>query len=299
MKGSGAMKTKEEIIERFLDENGEVFVRLTDDFLFKEIFGRQTNKKYLADFLESLFEYERGSLQGKLKSGLEVSLEKQEYLAKGGRCDLIAIFDSTVVNVEMYRAFSSESLEKSSFYVMTITASRILRGMEHTPDKRIVQFNIVEQDNYGIEEEHEKINNTEVFYILIDKRLNSLYDKDNLLNKYLKIFIAESYQEREEIAKGDEILMEFVKSVREYCNGKQFKKYFSHEYWNRRIYKHEGRQEGLEEGKKLGINEGKALGIQKRNIEIAKSMLKDGVNINTIQKYTSLSIEEISKLKEE
>ena len=46
----------------------------------------------------------------------------------------------------------------------------------------------------------------------------------------MKIFIAESYQEREEIAKGNEVLMKFVKSVREYCNDKQFKKYFSYDY---------------------------------------------------------------------
>lgn len=95
------------------------------------------------------------------------------------------------------------------------------------------------------------------------------------------------YKEREIIAKGDALLMEFCKDVRDYCNGDLFLEYLSDDYWNKRIYKYEG------------LSEGKSLGIQERNMEIAKSMLKDGVDINTIQRYTGLSIEEISKLKEE
>ena len=38
-------------------------------------------------------------------------------------------------------------------------------------------------------------------------------------------------------------------------------------------------------------------GEENRNVEIAKSMLKDGVTKNTISKYTGLSIKEINKLK--
>ena len=38
-------------------------------------------------------------------------------------------------------------------------------------------------------------------------------------------------------------------------------------------------------------------GHESRNIEIAKLMLKDNVDFNTIQKYTGLSLEEIEELK--
>ena len=40
-------------------------------------------------------------------------------------------------------------------------------------------------------------------------------------------------------------------------------------------------------------------GKRERNIEIAKSMLNDGVNIESIYKYTGLTEEKINKLKEE
>ena len=47
-----------------------------------------------------------------------------------------------------------------------------------------------------------------------------------------------------------------------------------------------------EEGKAEGIKEG----IEKRNYTIAKSMKKDGADINLISKYTGLTIKEIGKL---
>ena len=47
-----------------------------------------------------------------------------------------------------------------------------------------------------------------------------------------------------------------------------------------------------EEGKAEGIKEG----IEKRNYTIAKSMKKDGADINLISKYTGLTIKEIEKL---
>ena len=51
-----------------------------------------------------------------------------------------------------------------------------------------------------------------------------------------------------------------------------------------------------EEGKAEGIKEGIKEGIEKRNYTIAKSMKKDGADINLISKYTGLTIKEIKKL---
>ena len=53
-------------------------------------------------------------------------------------------------------------------------------------------------------------------------------------------------------------------------------------------------EEGLAEGRIEGIKEGS----YKRNIEIAKTMLKDNMDIEIISKYTNLSKEELEKIKE-
>ena len=57
--------------------------------------------------------------------------------------------------------------------------------------------------------------------------------------------------------------------------------------------KQEGKQEGLAEGMELGMEKGK----NERSLEIAKSMLADGVDINLIMKYSGLTQEQIDKLK--
>ena len=51
-----------------------------------------------------------------------------------------------------------------------------------------------------------------------------------------------------------------------------------------------------EEGIKEGIEKGKLEGIKENSYTIAKTMKKDGADINLISKYTGLSIEEIEKL---
>ena len=62
-----------------------------------------------------------------------------------------------------------------------------------------------------------------------------------------------------------------------------------------------GMRQGIKKGKLEGIREGKLEGIktgeENKAISIAKSMKKDGADINLIAKYTGLSIEEIRKLR--
>ena len=65
--------------------------------------------------------------------------------------------------------------------------------------------------------------------------------------------------------------------------------------WNEYFYKDMMNVE-REEGKLEGIKEGKAEGIKENSYTIAKTMKKDGADINLISKYTGLTIDEIKKL---
>ena len=63
------------------------------------------------------------------------------------------------------------------------------------------------------------------------------------------------------------------------------------EYEKKELYQYD-KQISLEDKRREGIREG----IKERNYSIAKSMKKDGADINLISKYTGLTIEEINKL---
>ena len=56
------------------------------------------------------------------------------------------------------------------------------------------------------------------------------------------------------------------------------------------------RQEAYEDGVEKGISQGIQQGSQQKAIETAKNMLKDNLDIQTIIKYTGLSLNEIQTL---
>ena len=58
-----------------------------------------------------------------------------------------------------------------------------------------------------------------------------------------------------------------------------------------------GLEEGIQKGWAEGLEEGIQKGSDNRNIEVATRMLKDGVDIEIISKYTDLSKDEILALK--
>ena len=59
-----------------------------------------------------------------------------------------------------------------------------------------------------------------------------------------------------------------------------------------------GREEGHKEGKEEGLKEGRAEGAKQKSFDIAKRMLENGIDIETISVLTGLTAEEVSRLKE-
>ena len=58
----------------------------------------------------------------------------------------------------------------------------------------------------------------------------------------------------------------------------------------------QGLKQGVEQGLKQGVEQGIKQGEENKKIELAKKMKQEGIDIETIQKITELSQEEISKL---
>ena len=117
---------------------------------------------------------------------------------------------------------------------------------------------------------------------LIDKKSYNLSDR---FRKQLKFLSALVYEERESIAKGDEILMDLNSWLEEYRNDESLREFFDEKRWAR----FEGHNEGVEEGIEQGTKQSKA--------EIAKRMLLETSDLEFISRTTSLSIEEVKKLQ--
>ena len=111
-------------------------------------------------------------------------------------------------------------------------------------------------------------------------------------NKAIKKAIGELEQ-----VSGDEKIRRIAELKEKYIRDEQA----SLEYAKDEGYKtgkEEGMKAGIEEGMKAGIEEGMKAGRNEGKNEIAKNMLKENLSIELISKLTSLSQEEIEKLKE-
>ena len=96
--------------------------------------------------------------------------------------------------------------------------------------------------------------------------------------------------------KGDKYMSEFKKKVEELNDDYEFKQFLTQEEdEKKRISTFEAI--AREEGKVIGIKEGKTIGTKEANIQIAKNMLKESMDIQTISRLTDLTVTDIQKLK--
>ena len=123
-------------------------------------------------------------------------------------------------------------------------------------------------------------------YIELPK-FNLNNDKEKL-SSWIKFFKGENMSN---LIKENNIFEEVEKRCQSFIDSDPLINAYRKKEWNEYFYKNMMNVE-QEEGIKKGIEKG----IEKQNYTIAKSMKKDGADINLISKYTGLSIEEIKKL---
>ncbi len=274
---------------------------LMHDVVFKESFANEHNRRPLESLLENLLSLPKGSLHGKLTVAYESQVGKNKIDEKASRTDIVIDFDDVVVDLEAYTYLDEASVDKSTFYVMKLSASRLVRGMKYE-DLKVVQYNFVDNVNVNIGPDNinqfhlvhskypeiriaeDKLN---INYIRIDK-VRELGYNENELMKWLRFIAAKSYEERVAIAEGEEMFMEFNEWIDNYVNDDITKEALAK--WNKEI----------EENKhvKIAREQGIEIGKEQNKKEIAKSMLRKGYSINEIAEISGLTMEAINNLKE-
>ena len=274
-------KRIEKFIKEHTDSEGLIFIKATNDILFKPLFGYKGNECFLEDFLEAYYELEPGYLRGRLVINYEFYLDKDNYFSKDNRCDLWVKFDDYTIDLEMYSRFYLIDLIKSDLYIMRLfTGHAIGDKLELDGINMMGQINIIgeykltDKKYEGTKEINPYVSSD---YVLLDKVDDMYYtNSKKRIYKYLKFFKAESYKEREEIAKGDEIFMKMNDWLKSYCNNEWYDLIRDYSFWARES----GREEGYEDGMLMA----------------AKNFFKLGIDIQTIKKATGLSKKEIEKL---
>ena len=148
-------------------------------------------------------------------------------------------------------------------------------------DEIITNFYLTSERNLKVKILKEKLC---VKIVQIDKARELGYT-NNELERWLKFIAAQNSDERAEVAKGDELLVELNKWIQEYVADDKMQEELNK--WDLEIAEGKGYEQGLEQG------------IEQNKKEIAKKLIEMNLSIEDIVKATDLNKEEIIHLKEE
>ena len=277
---------------------------LTDDYIFKRVFAFEGNESVLKDLLEAILRKNIKNVT--IKNPEIIPYERED---KRGLLDIKAeTDDGTVLDIEMQMEDKKNIEERGTLYLANMITSQLQVGDDYTTLKKsvvifITNYNFLKRNSYH-----------SIGKIKFDKTLKEEYidmgykTEDEEASKYIEFHYIElpKYKKKtqSEFTKLDQWMCVFTNRKGEMMlaekENKEIKKamntldYISadpreRERHNSIIMAEYNRltseQNFFEAGKEEGI------------IETAKEMLKEDIPIETIEKVTKLSREEIEKLK--
>ena len=267
------------------------FRPMYDDLLFKEGFARKENRIFLEYFLETMLGLKKGSMHDKLVVNYESPIEKMDSNDKACRGDLLILYNGYTINLEAFTHFDAESLEKTMCYAFRL-ASNIEAGQSYKEIKPLIQMVFIKNMEIKFSKDttnHYLITNTrnicdtlhskkfQLRYYRLDNAQTYKYNED-IKMRWLHFIGASTKEEREKIAKGDEMLMAFNQNLNDYILDEKTRQIFREWDWD--IMRHQAERRIKEE----------------RAEDIANNLLKENVPIDLIIKTTGIKKTQLQQL---
>ena len=270
-------------------------LNLKNDIIFKAFFARKGNEEFLVDFLKALLKIDINKIVIKEEVGLQ-QLSTQE---KGGRLDIQAILnDGVIVNIELQIQNERNIRERTTIYSSKVLAREVSRGTKYEDVKQVIMVNILDYELLGFEEyisetaivldkhrEYEVLKGIKWYFVELPKFRRAHPDMSEKINQWLA-FIDDYDKEAIKLAEKNNKTLERARFEMNYLTGEEAVRRLAElrEKWDmdRNSDMYYAKEEGKEEATK----------------EIAESLIKENIDIETIIKITKLSKEEIEKIKE-
>ena len=271
-----------------------------NDYVFKRLFGHVGNETITKNLLSCILQLDITDIQ--LDSN--PITEKELFDDKVGILDIKAkIDDTTNVDIEM-QVTDHKNIEKrilfylSKMYTKTIKKSQDYSSLEKCIAILITNYNIDIIKNipkyitkWNIrEEEYQKIVLTDVMeiYIIEINKFKDYKEKSNhnSLNSWIEFIESPEVVDmsNKEIQKAKKVLEEISQDEHEQYLAELREKYIM----DQKAIEDAGYDKGL----KTGIYQG----ISQEKLQIAKKMLNEKIDLDTISRITGLSIQELKNL---
>ena len=281
------------------------------DIIFKKLFGEKGNERILKGFLEAILDIEIEDLT------LDLSTDLLPDYADGKECRVdvrTRLIDGTEINIEMQTNKQSFHDKRCLDYWAKLYSNQLKKGEIYTKLNKTIciwiiddeiwpEFNEYQSDWKIIEQNHHitnYFNDLEFHMIELKKFREDVTIKSSRKNFWLwfidhtnKEMVEMACMSSEEIAEAKKEyeritaipgLVDLIEAEERAERDKLLIEY---------NIKEEARAKGREEGRKEGRKEGK----EQEQIEIAKKMLNEGIDIEIIAKITGLTKERIEELR--
>ena len=295
------------------------------DAIFKNIFGKEKNKKILEDFLESILEEKVKVIRIEKSSELPT---ESAYL-KDSTLDIKAILEGgEIVNIEMQNSWYSHYNKRVTYYLSKLISSQIEKGEDYEKINNVISINILNYKLAGMPNyisrcdinngEGYNIDTAKIYFIQLPRFVEerNLKDPNNKYEDIVKskldqwcVFLSNKNKEVTKMAGTKNInLEEAIRQYEELCRipgvvDISFRRQLAEmdrrvaEREAKRRGRKEGIKEGIKEGRKEGIRQGyekgRKVGIEENKKYIAKQLLEQKVNMQIIINATGLTKEEI------
>ena len=268
-------------------------LNLTNDFVFKKVFGKKGNESILKDLLEAILKIKIK----KIELQTEVELERELIDDKTGVLDIEAtIDDNTIIDIEMQMRNQYNMKERSLFYWAGLYYTALKKKGEYKENKRVITINIVNFDMFKEGPYHEKIelrreyknilltNKLEIHFIQLSKFLKEgQEEKDKKMWQWLTFICNKNRKEVERVMKENKEI-EKANEELEYLTGDDAVRRIAF------------LREKAERDYISNMSGARAEGAKKAKIEIAKAMLAEGMEKEKIIKITGLTEEEMEEI---
>ena len=292
---------------------------LSNDYVFKRIFGKGGNEKILKSLLEAILKINIQKIEIK-----NPEIPKETIDEKLSILDIKAeINENTIIDIELQVGNTTAIEKRLVVYNAKLIAGEIKVSEQYQKAKDtivicILNDNVVKRNAYlslamlkyeeteeiryvdmGYKKEEEYLTDMVKYYIIELPKFKRKKPKvADLLEKWLYV-IGGDTKMMEECKKENEEIKEAVKQLKEMSADEYERELYEIRERSRLTYNteiNEARRKGIEEGKIKGKAEGKAEGKTEEKKEIAKKMKEKGTEIEYIIEITGLTEEEINLL---
>ena len=271
----------------------------TNDYVFKRIFGDESNKNVLISLLRAILEIEIENI-----TLLQQEIPREDPDLKGAVLDiLVQLDDGTRIDIEMQIKFQVDVIDRILFYNEKLFTMQFEIGKPHSKARKTISITIIDDETrffphghsvYVLSERrhdpwHELTDKRQYHFVILG-RIDEieLFEERKEFVLWMKFLTSTTREEMETLAEQNKCIDKAYQTL-EYMSQdpEERQRAWAREkfLWDQQTRENAAREEGKEEGKEEGRVEG--------SIETAKRFLKAGMDIEEVCRVTGLSKDDL------